>query len=296
MLIARNLIVRLALSLALLFALAVAVSPALSPALAQDRPGAMQRLSYGSDELQGMLYWAGPDADAPLVVFVHGGGWSRGDMRMMQGSDKLEHWQAAGYAVASVNYRLVPDATVEQQAGDVASALAYLKRNAARLGHDPQRVALTGHSAGAHLVALVGTDPQYLRAVDLSFADLRGVLPLDGAAYDVADQMDENARLMGQTYRNAFGEDPARQRALSPTLHAGAPNAPDFLILHVQREDGARQSRALGEALREAGTPAVVQGFRGRGLRGHREINVRLGDPDYPATALVDAWLARIFH
>ncbi|MEL1250878.1 alpha/beta hydrolase [Aurantiacibacter gilvus] len=290
--IARNLIVRLVFSLALLFALAVAVSPA----LAQDRTAAMQRVSYGEDRLQGLLYWPGADDDAPLVVFVHGGGWSRGDMRMMEGSAKLEHWQSLGYAVASVNYRLVPDATVEEQAGDVASALAYLKRNAGRLGFDADRVALTGHSAGAHLVALVGTDPQYLRAVGLSFADLRGVLPLDGAAYDVAQQMDDGGRLMQGRYRDAFGTEPARQRALSPALHAAAPNAPDFLILHVQRRDGRTQSEALGAALRAAGTPAVVQEFRGRGLRGHRQINVRLGDPDYPATPVVDAWLARIFR
>lgn len=290
--IARNLIVRLALSLALLFALAVAVSPA----LAQSRPADMQRLSYGADELQGVLYWAGEDSDAPLVVFVHGGGWSRGDMRMMQGSAKLEHWQGLGYAVASVNYRLVPDATVEQQASDVASALAYLKRNADQLGFDEERVALTGHSAGAHLVALVGTDPQYLRAVGLSFADLRGVLPLDGAAYDVARQMENGGRLMNRRYRDAFGTEPSRQRALSPSLHAAAPNAPDFLILHVQRRDGRAQSEALGAALRSAGTPAEVRGFRGRGLLGHRQINVQLGDPDYPATPVVDAWLDRIFR
>lgn len=290
---------RLMLSLAAALASASIAIPAQSEAPQERRRGedaAMQRLSYGEDRLQAVLYWPGSSANAPLVVFVHGGGWSRGDMRMMQGSDKLEHWQAAGYAVASVNYRLVPDATVEQQAADVATALAYLKGNARRLGFDDERIALMGHSAGAHLVALVGTDPQYLRGAGLSFADLDGVLPLDGAGYDVPDQMDENARLMGDTYANAFGTDPARQRALSPTLHAAAPNAPDFLILHVQRDDARRQSEALGAALRDAGTPAVVQGFAGRGLRGHMEINRRLGDPDYPATAVVDEWLARIFE
>lgn len=290
---------RIVLSLALALGAASVALPVLSE-VPQDRrrgdEGSPQRLSYGEDRLQALMYWPGASADAPLVVFVHGGGWSRGDMRMMQGSDKLEHWQAAGYAVASVNYRLVPDATVEQQANDVAAALAYLKGNARRLGFDGERIALTGHSAGAHLVALVGTDPQYLRGAGLSFADLDGVLPLDGAGYDVPDQMDENARLMGDTYRNAFGTDPVRQRALSPTLHASAPNAADFLILHVQRDDARRQSEALGAALRDAGTPAVVQGFTGRGLRGHAEINRRLGDPDYPATAVVDAWLARIFN
>jgi acetyl esterase/lipase len=259
------------------------------------RDDGKQALSYGGDPLQAVDYWAGPSRGSPLVVFVHGGGWKRGDKRMMDGSDKLEHWRAQGYAVASVNYRLVPEATVEQQAADVAAAVAFLKERSGGLGFDPGRIALVGHSAGAHLVALVGTDPAYLRGAGLSFADIDGVVPLDGAAYDVSEQLADGPRIMGATYRQAFGEDLARQQRLSPTAQAAAPNAAEFLILHVQREDGIRQSEALGAALRRAGTRAEVQGFAGTGLRGHAQINRELGDPDYPATAVLDRFLARIF-
>lgn len=263
---------------------------ALSATTVAQRGERGQAIAYGSDPLQTLDYWPGASANAPLVVFVHGGGWSRGDKRMMHGSDKLRHWQAQGYAVASLNYRLVPDATVEQQAGDVAAAVALLKAR-----HAPRRIALVGHSAGAHLVALVGTDPAYLAAAGLSFADIAGVVPLDGAAYDVAAQLADGPRIMGRTYRQAFGGDAARQGRLSPTAQAGAPNAAAFLILHVERDDGQRQSEALAAALRQAGTAAEVRSFAGRGLRGHREMNRRLGDPGYPATASVDAFLARVF-
>jgi acetyl esterase/lipase len=247
-------------------------------------------VAYGTDPLQALDYWPGRTARAPLVVFVHGGGWSRGDKRMMQGSDKLRHWQAQGYAVASLNYRLVPEATVEQQAGDVAAAVALLKAR-----FDPGPIALVGHSAGAHLVALVGTDPAYLRGAGLSFADIAGVVPLDGAAYDVPAQIEEGPRVMQRTYAQAFGTDPARQARLSPTAQAGSPNATEFLILHVQREDGIRQSEALGQTLRRAGTAAEVRGFAGKGLRGHAEINRRMGDENYPATPVLDGFLARVF-
>jgi len=250
---------------------------------------AQQVISYGPDRLQALDYWPGRAANAPLVVFVHGGGWSRGDKRMMQGSDKLRHWQALGYAVASLNYRLVPDATVEDQGRDVAAAVALLKARFA-----PSRIALVGHSAGAHLVALVGTDPAYLRGAGLSFADIAGVVPLDGACYDVPAQLSDGPRIMQRTYAQAFGTEAARQAALSPTAQAGAPNAAEFLILHVQREDGIRQSEKLGAELRRAGTTAEVRGFSGTGLRGHAEINRRLGDPDYPATPVLDAFLARV--
>ena len=274
----------------------LAVSTGAASRSARDgRDDGKQALSYGADRLQAVDYWAGPSSDAPLVVFVHGGGWKRGDKRMMDDSDKLEHWHAQGYAVASINYRLVPEATVEQEADDVAAAVAFLKARAGALGFDPERIALVGHSAGAHLVALVGTDPAYLRDAGLSFADIDGIVPLDGAAYNVPQQLAEGPRIMGQTYRQAFGDDAARQAKLSPTTQAGAPNASDFLILHVQRPDGIKQSEALGAALRRAGASVEVRGFAGTGLAGHAEINRRMGDTGYPATAVLDAFLARVF-
>src|SRR6187551_2982703 len=136
--------------------LALAVSAGAATRGARD--DAQQTLSYGTDRLQAVDYWPAPSRNAPLVVFVHGGGWSRGDKQMMDGSDKLKHWHGQGYAVASINYRLVPAATVEQEAADVAAAVAALKARARSLGFDGRRIALIGHSAGAHLVALVGTD------------------------------------------------------------------------------------------------------------------------------------------
>ncbi|WP_324828153.1 alpha/beta hydrolase [Qipengyuania zhejiangensis] len=276
----------------------LAIGLASATALASNADGgtsAPSELSYGTGPLQRIDYWPAPGRNAPLVVFVHGGGWKRGDKAMLRGSAKLSHWQSQGYAVASVNYRLVPDATVEQQAQDVADAVALLHREKTRLGIDGTRLVLVGHSAGAHLVALVGTNPAYLRKAGLTYRDMAGVIPLDGAAYDVPAQMDRNARLIGDTYEQAFGTDPARQRALSPTFHAAAPNAPSFLILHVQRRDGAQQARGLASALQKSGTAADVQGVAGRGLRGHAEISRKLGEPDYPATAIVDRYLVQRF-
>jgi len=254
-----------------------------------------QTLAYGSDSLQGLDLWV-PEgaAPAPLVLFVHGGGWKRGSKDNAVGRAMPAHMLAQGYAFASIDYRLVPAATVEQQAADVAAALAHLLARAGEYGIDRARVVLTGHSAGAHLVALVGTDERYLKAAGLSFADIDGVMPNDGAAYDVARQMTQAGGRMGGVYAEAFGTDPARQAALSPTVHAARPNAPAFLLLHVQRADGVAQAKALGEALERAGTAVEIAGFPGEGLRGHMEINRKLGQPDYPATPVMDAWLRKV--
>ena len=205
------------------------------------------------------------------------------------------HYPQAGYVYASINYRLVPQATVEQQAADIAAALKALLGRAGALGIDPHRVVLMGHSAGAHLVALVGTDERYLRGAGLSFRDISGVIPIDGAAYDVPRQIAEGGRFMHDTYIQAFGTDPARQQALSPTMQAASPNAPAFLLLHVQRQDGIAQAKELEAALRAGGTAVERRDFPGTGLQGHAQINRSLGDPAYAATPAVDAWLKGLF-
>lgn len=252
-----------------------------------------ETITYGRDPLQRLTLWRARNhtGPAPLIIFVHGGGWQRGDMANATGRWKAVHYPATGYAFASINYRLVPAATVENQAQDVTMALKALLARADTLGLDRRRVVLMGHSAGAHLVALVGTDERHLRAAGLSFADVAGIIPIDGAAYDVPAQLAQAGPRMRQTYAQAFGDDPARQRALSPITHAAAPNAAAFLLLHVQRPDGVAQNRALAAALRATGTSVEVASIPGEGLMGHMEVNRRLGDPAHAGTAAVDAWL-----
>ncbi len=261
------------------------------------RLGRPETLAYGAEPRQALDFWRAREraGGAPLIVFVHGGGWQNGDKRGTQHSQQAPHYLSTGYAFAALNYRLVPAVNVETQAQDVALALKYLIERAASLGFDRKRVVLMGHSAGAHLAALVGTDGRYLETAGLRLGDLAGIVLLDGAGYNVPEQLADAGPRLRRTYREAFGTDLARQRALSPVTHAAAPNVRSFLILHVERSDSARQSRALGEALRAAGAAAEVQGLPGRGLSGHREINVQLGDPAYPGTAIVDRWLGTLW-
>ena len=283
-----------------LIAFLTAASLVAAGAAAQS-PGRNERpatISYGSDKAQQLdLHRArGTAGAAPLILFVHGGGWTNGSKDNGTGRNMAPHYTALGYHFATIDYRLVPGATVEQQAQDVADALKLLLGRAGPLGIDSGKVVLMGHSAGAHLVALVGTDPQYLRRAGLSYQDVDGVIPLDGAAYDVAEQMKQSRLpLLKRRYDAAFGKDPARQRTLSPIHHAADPNAASWLILHVDRVDGRQQSQDLARALRRAGAEAGLQQFEGKGMKGHMEINRRMGDPDYAATPVVDRWLVRVF-
>jgi acetyl esterase/lipase len=259
-------------------------------------PPSPATLAYGDGPSQTLDLWrAQTTTPAPLVLFVHGGGWRYGNKSNGASRWLPTHLPQRGYAYASIDYRLVPAATVEQQAEDVARALRALLDRAASLGIDRTKVVLMGHSAGAHLVALVGTDERYLRSAELSFANVAGVVGIDGAAYEVPSQISDAGRRARRMYTDAFGSNPARQRALSPTDNAAAPNVHAFLLLHVQRPEGVRQARGLGAALQAAGTAVEYGSFPGQGLRGHMQINRELGNPDYAATPVLDAWLKRLF-
>jgi len=246
--------------------------------------------SYGADPKQRLdLVKPVGVTRAPVLLFIHGGGWSIGDKAHVAGG-KARWANGKGWAFASANYRLVPQATVEQQAADVASAIAWLRANAAREGLDPDRIVLMGHSAGAHLAALVGTDPQYLKGAGVPMGAVKGVVLLDGAGYDVPTQASAEMNIVKPMYEAAFSKDPRRQAALSPTRHAAAPNVARWLILPIERrQDSQAQSKGLADALKRAGASATVVAVPGES---HGSLNKGLGETGDFATEQVARFLA----
>ncbi|MCB9845441.1 MAG: alpha/beta hydrolase fold domain-containing protein [Phycisphaeraceae bacterium] len=224
----------------------------------------------------------------PVVVYVHGGAWSIGDKARVQ--SKPAHFVEAGFVFVSLNYRLSPDVTHPAHVEDVASALAWIHAHAREFGGDPERVILTGHSAGAHLVALVATDPTYLEAHDLDPAWLRGVVPLDSASYDLEARRDDLA--MRGMIRAAFGRDPELLRDASPIRHVNADRRyPPFCVVYAgQRRDARQESERFVEALRGAG--ADVELVRAEG-KDHGAVNSDVGVEGDEMTAAIDAFIRR---
>ena len=139
---------------------------------------------------------AQPSDSRPVVVYVHGGAWRTGD-KASQIADKVTLFTGAGYVFASVNYRLSPrDPTVldparikfPDQPDDVGEAIGWLDRNVEAYGGDPGRMLLIGHSAGAHLVSLVSTDPSYVGSFGVEPWQLIGTVSLDTDAFDIASE------------------------------------------------------------------------------------------------------------
>lgn len=245
--------------------------------------------------LQSLDLYPVADRNAPLVVFIHGGGWRIGDKQNgAAGQEKATFFNAQGYAYASVNYRLSPNVRHPAHVEDVAAALAWLYDNAAAQGFDRNRIFIMGHSAGAHLAALVAVDPRWLGKFGKPLSIVKGVVLLDGAGYDVTRQAPaviQRGGFLGEMYSGAFGTDPAGWRDASPTLQIerGRGIAP-FLIVHASRPDSTGQSRALAARLREVGVDARL--FEARGYS-HAQVNRRIGEPGEAVTREITGALSR---
>ncbi|MGH7768813.1 MAG: alpha/beta hydrolase [Candidatus Binatia bacterium] len=169
----------------------------------------------------------------PLVVFIHGGFWTLSDDEYQIGPAVAEALLSNGVAVALVRYRLAPANTHPAQAQDIAAAVAHLIRSADKFGYDAKRVYLAGHSAGAHLAALVALDGSYLGAQRLTPRSLAGVVGFSGI-YDLRPRP-ENVEQQKLAVRQAFGDNPDKLATASPTTHARA-DAPPFLILGAEND------------------------------------------------------------
>lgn len=263
----------------------ILIAPLLLATVAAPEP---RTIAYGGDEFQKVDVSRAPRAKAPLVVFIHGGFWSRGDKR---GVWSKPAWAAAqGYAFASVEYRAVPQVTVADQATDIAVALARLRSSAAQFGYDPDRIALIGHSAGAHLAALVGTDEHYLQKAGVPLRAVRVIVLLDGVGYDVPSQVRAQPGA-AQRYAEVFGSDKTAQWRLSPVAHAAVPNVHAWALFAVtRREVTSQQADELATALRKAGDVAAVTRVPNSS---HGQINQDFGRAGDPVGSGAAAFLRR---
>jgi acetyl esterase/lipase len=191
-----------------------------------------------------------------MLLFVHGGGWSIGDKAELSwlGAKLAEQ----GVLVAVANYRLSPAVQHPAHAQDVARAVAWLYRNGANYGGDPQRLYLGGHSAGAHLAALVSLDGGYLAAESLSPGIVRGVVGISGAGYDLDARY--VASPLAQLFYGAFGEDSARWAAAAPQKYV-TKSAPAFLLVHGldDTQAPAASAQSLAQALKAEGASVRLE-------------------------------------
>ena len=182
--------------------------------------------------------FAPPNAkDAPVVIFVHGGYWRSGDRSYFErvlglyanvGVALAEQ----GMVVAIPSYRLFPEVkNVEFMLDDIGATMLYVQENARRYGGDPKRIFLMGHSAGAHLVALLSASPENLRDRNLSTRDVRGFISISGV-YDI-ESCAANAnppRMKEELWDPLFGNAASKRKA-SPIHDLKTKEHPPALFL-----------------------------------------------------------------
>lgn len=232
------------------------------------------------------IYAPAAGENHPVVFWIHGGGWQRGDKTEMR--MKPQAFVAKGYLFVPINYRFVPRVTLKEMAGDVAKAINWVYRNVARYGGNPNSIFVMGHSAGAQLAALICTDDRYLKAEGLSLKIIKGCVPLDGATYYPSLEIDTHPA-QEASFRLKFPV--GTEKELSSVLHvirskglAQEKGVPPFLIVHIvgNPESGtAVQSQILAQALQQAGIYVRLVAAEGKT---HVTLNEDLGQAGDEAT------------
>ncbi len=235
-------------------------------------------LAYGTHARQSLDVYsprtaAGP---SPVVVFFYGGGWRDG---------KKENYEfvassltKAGYVVIIPDYRLFPEVVFPAFVEDGAEAMAWVVENAVNYGADTDQLFLMGHSAGAHIAALLATDKRFLAQRGIDAGQLRGLIGLSGP-YDFLPI--ESGYLL-----DVF---PENNRETSQPITFVTNNTPPTLLIHGTGDDVVKpaNSESLAGRLSEHGVDVTLKLYDGVG---HMKVVAALAPPlDFTAATLKDS-------
>jgi len=157
--------------------------------------------------------------DFPVLFFVHGGAWRSGNKELYAKMGDV--FAARGIGAVIINYRLSPQVKHPAHIEDVAQAFAWVVNNIEKYHGRKDCIFVSGHSAGGHLISLLTTDPTYLKAVQRSVQDIRGVIPISGV-YSLFP--------IG-IFTQVFGTDAKVMKSESPREQVSQ-GLPPFLILY----------------------------------------------------------------
>jgi acetyl esterase/lipase len=267
-----------------LLSLALAASPA--PAAPPEPRITQTEVDYvtgeGADPVKNTLDIFQPEGQQglPVLLFFHGGVWQQGDKSAY--TNVGQALARRGIVTLVVNYRLTPTVRHPGHAQDAARAVAWALENVERFGGRKDRVFLSGHSAGGHLVTLLLFEPSYLKAVGHAPEELAGVIALSGV-FDLTHPIDDTPEGGFEAFiYPPFGEDKAARLAASPITHLHAVRPPLLVLLAGEDyKDMRKQSQDFVAALKARKLPVSFLTVPGRG---HFELVQRIGSANDPTT------------
>ena len=190
--------------------------------------------------------------DAPVIIFFYGGAWRSGNKELYRYVAKA--LARLGYVVVVPDYRIFPEVRYPDFLEDGALVVRWVKGNVARFGGDPEKIFLKGHSAGAHIAAMLSIDGRWLGKVGLRPGrDIAGLIGIAGP-YDYMPLHDETLKVI-------FGG--ANRPETQPIFHV-SPGAPPSLLITGGRDRLVEpgNSTRLAARLVAAGNTAKVLVYR----------------------------------
>ena len=228
-------------------------------------------LRYSDAGRRGLLDLYLPDeadlAGAPVLLQVHGGGWTIGT-KDQQGIPLMQHMASRGWVCVAINYRLAPRDPFPAHIVDVKKAIAWIRENIAAYGGNPDYIAITGGSAGGHLTALAAltaNDPAYQPGFEDADTTVQAAVPHYGV-YDFAGvtglrsaELLRDSFLVPRIFQKPWPEAREEFEAASPILRV-TPEAPDFFVLHGVHDTlvPVAQARLFVEELKAVSKKTVV--------------------------------------
>jgi acetyl esterase/lipase len=212
-------------------------------------------LAYGPEARQHLdVYRPEAAGTHPIVVFFYGGSWSMG--RKAQYAFIGAALASRGYVTVIPDYRLYPEVRFPAFVDDSAQAVAWIYQHAHELGADPSRIVLMGHSAGAHMAALLALDSTYLNRAGVPGSSIAGLVGLSGPY-----ALDPNT----DTLRTIFSS-PCTPDDWQP-VHFASSAAPPTLLLHGLKDDVVypMHTEKLRDALLSRGVDVETHLYPGRG-------------------------------
>jgi arylformamidase len=158
-----------------------------------------------------------------VLLFVHGGNWNSGDKKMYWFLGR--NFARKGITTVIVGYSLSPNNNYNVMANEVAKAVEWTKMNIEKYNGNPNEIFITGHSAGGHLAALVGTNPSYLKGNKL----IKGIILNDAAGLDMKSYLEQFPPTTLNNYITTWTSNPEEWKKASP-LYFIDENTPKILI------------------------------------------------------------------
>ncbi|MGM9698791.1 MAG: alpha/beta hydrolase [Prevotella sp.] len=156
--------------------------------------------AYAKERLKLDIHYDEEGKNLPVIVWFHGGGLTQGEKEMPK---KLKD---KGFVVVGVNYRLLPNVSIDKTLDDAAESLAWITKNIGKYGGDSKKIVVSGHSAGGYITLMLALDRKWLARYGVDANDMVGYVPFSGQA------------ISHYSYRKMLGID-----NLQPTIDEYAP-------------------------------------------------------------------------